>query len=152
MKELFEQLVQKVKVNFIEIVRNAFNANDVVMINCLLNVYNTFQDEERNGADYIFDFKDNDDLVTCFNGGLTAEELAELVAKYNCKKEEDKTTKFLFGYNHETPLLLTHSALKNTIIGLATEIVECMLQYPFCYEKDIYCKILTDHVVECDYY
>ena len=46
----------------------------------------------------------------------------------------------------ESNHLLMHSALKDTIISNATEIVEHMLKHPFCYDQEIYSKILTDHV------
>ena len=65
-----------------------------------------------------------------------------LLGVYNTYQEE--TTKFLCGY--ESNHLLMHSALKDTIISNATEIVEHMLKHPFCYDQEIYSKILTDHV------
>lgn len=150
MKEQFDCLVQKMTIKFRRIVMLAFNGHDVSMIHRLLCVYNTYQEEERGGVDYIFDFQNQEDLVTCIQGGLTAEEIANLVAKYNCGNGENYTTKFLFGCNHETPYLLTYSALKNALLGNSHEIVECMLKYPFCYDNTIYCKILTDHIEECD--
>lgn len=146
MKEQFDCLVQKMTTQFKRIVTLAFNAHDVPMIHRLLCVYNKYQEEERGGVDYIFDFQNTEDLVSCFQGGLTAEELAELVAKYHCGNGENNTTKFLFGCNHETPYLFKYSSLKNTLLGNAHEIVECMLKYPFCYDNIIYCRILTDVV------
>lgn len=157
MKEQFECLAHRMTIQFRRIVTLAFHEHDVPMINRLLGVYNTYQNDERDGVDYIFDFQNKEDLVTCIQGGLTAEELAELVAKFHEGRGDDETatffgdattTKFLFGCNHETPHLLTYSALKNAILGNANEIVECMLKYPFCYDKIIYCKILSEHVVE----
>ena len=65
-----------------------------------------------------------------------------LLGVYNTYQAE--TTKFLCGY--EFNYLLMYSALKDTIISNATEIVEHMLKHPFCYDQDIYGKILTDHV------
>jgi hypothetical protein len=146
MKEQFECLAHRMAIEFIRIVTLDFHKHDVPMINRLLGVYNTYQNDERDGVDYIFDFQNKEDLVTCIQGGLTAEELAELVAIYNCGNGEDYTTTFLFGCNHETPHLLTYSALKNALLGNADEIVECMLKYPFCYDNIIYCRILTDVV------
>ena len=146
MKEQFDCLVQKMTTQFKRIVILAFNENDVPMINRLLCVYNTHQEEERDGVDYIFDFQNKEDLVSCIQGGLTAEELAELVARYNCGNCENYTTRFLFGCNHETPYLFKYSSLKNALLGNAHEIVECMLKYPFCYDNTIYCRILTDVV------
>lgn len=99
MKEQFDCLVQRMTIEFRRLVTFAFHENNIPMINRLLGVYNTYQEE---------------------------------------------TTKFLCGY--ESNHLLMRSALKDTIISNATEIVEHMLKHPFCYDQEIYSKILTDHV------
>ena len=143
MKEQFDCLVQRMTIEFRRLVTFAFHENNIPMINRLVCVYNTYQ-EEREGVGYICDLQNKEDLRTCMEGGLTAEELAELVAKSNDKSGENYTTKFLCGY--ESNHLLMHSALKDTIISNATEIVEHMLKHPFCYDQDIYSKILTYHV------
>ena len=144
MKEQFDCLVQRMTIEFRRLVTFAFHENDIQMINRLVGVYNTYQEEEREGVGYICDLQNKEDLRTCMEGGLTAEEIAELVAKSFDKSDKNYTTKFLCGY--ESNHLLMHSALKDTIISNATEIVEHMLKHPFCYDQDIYSKILTDHV------
>ena len=143
MKEQFECLVQRMTIEFRRLVTFAFHENNIPMINRLVGVYNTYQ-EEREGVGYICDLQNKEDLRTCMEGGLTAEEIAELVAKSFDKSDKNYTTKFLCGY--ESNHLLMHSALKDTIISNATEIVEHMLKHPFCYDQEIYSKILTDHV------
>ena len=144
MKEQFDCLVQRMAIEFRRLVTFAFHENNIPMINRLVGVYNTYQEKEREGVGYICDLQNKEDLVACMEGGLTAEELAELVAKSNDKSGEHYTTKFLCGYefNH----LLMYSALKDAIIVYANEIVEHMLKHPFCYDQEIYSKILTDHV------
>ena len=92
MKEQFDCLVQRMTIEFRRLVTFSFHENNIPMINRLLGVYNTYQEEEREGVGYI------------------------------C------------------------ATLKDTIISNATEIVEHMLKHPFCYDQDIYSKILTDHV------
>ena len=144
MKEQFDCLVQRMTIEFRRLVTFAFHENDIQMINRLVGVYNTYQEEERDGVGYICDLQNKEDLRTCMEGGLTAEEIAELVAKSFDKSDKNYTTKFLCGY--ESNHLLMHSALKDTIISNATEIVEHMLKHPFCYDQEIYSKILTDHV------
>ncbi len=146
MREQFDSLVKEMATSFRSLVAIAFDENDIHTINKLIDVYNTYQEEERDGVDYIFDFQNKEDLCTCIKGGLTAEEIAELVAKFSNKSGENYTTKFLFGCNHESPYLLTHSVLISALALQANEIVDCMLQDPFCYDKDIYYKILTYHV------
>ena len=144
MKEQFDCLVQRMTIEFRRLVTFAFHENNIPMINRLVGVYNTYQEEEREGVGYICDLRNKEDLRTCMESGLTAEEIAELVAKSFDKSDKNYTTKFLCGY--ESNHLLMHSALKDTIISNATEIVEHMLKHPFCYDQDIYSKILTDHV------
>ena len=144
MKEQFDCLVQRMTIEFRRLVTFAFHENNIPMINRLVGVYNTYQEEEREGVGYICDLQNKEDFRTCMEGGLTAEEIAELVAKFFDNDCENYTTKFLCGY--ESNHLLMHSALKDTIISNATEIVEHMLKHPFCYDQYIYSKILTDHV------
>ena len=144
MREQFDSLVKEMATSFRSLVAIAFDENDIHTINKLIDVYNTYQEEERDGVDYIFDFHNKEDLCTCIKGGLTAEELAELVAKFSNKSGKNYTTKFLCGY--ESNHLLMYSALKDAIIVYANEIVEHMLKHPFCYDQEIYSKILTDHV------
>lgn len=146
MREQFDSLVKEMATSFRSLVAIAFDENDIHTINKLIDVYNTYQEEERDGVDYIFDFHNKEDLCTCIKGGLTAEELAELVIMFKNDNSEDYTTNFLFGCNHESPYLLTRSVLITTLALHANEIVDCMLQDPFCYDKDIYYKILTYHV------
>lgn len=146
MREQFDSLVQKMAMEFRSVVAIAFNEQDATMIQRLIDVYNTYQEEERDGVDYIFDFQNKEDLTTCIQGGLTAEELAELVIKFHNDDSENYTPNFLFGCNHVSPYLLTYSVLKSSLSLLANEIVDCMLKDPFCYDKDIYYKILTYHV------
>ena len=146
MREQFDSLVKEMAIEFRRLVAIAFNENDIHTINKLIDVYNTYQEEERDGVDYIFDLQNKEDLCTCIKGGLTAEEIAELVAKSLDNDGENYTTKFLFGCNHVSPYLLTHSVLISSLALHAVEIVDCMLQDPFCYDKDIYYKILTYHV------
>ena len=144
MKEQFDCLVQRMTIEFRRLVTFAFHENNIPMINRLVGVYNTYQEEEREGVGYICDLRNKEDLRTCMESGLTAEEIAELVAKSFDESDKNYTTKFLCCY--ESNHLLMHSALKDTIISNATEIVEHMLKHPFCYDQDIYSKILTDHV------
>lgn len=146
MREQFDSLVQEMAIAFRSLVTIAFHDSDITTINKLIDVYNTYQEEERDCVDYIFDFQNKEDLTTCVQRGLLAEEIAELVAKSIDNNGENYTTKFLFGCNHVFPHLLTHSVLKTTLVLLANEIVDCMLKDPFSYDKDIYYKILTYHV------
>ena len=146
MREQFDSLVQKMAIEFRNLVAIAFDENDIPTIIKLIGVYNTYQEEERDGVDYIFDFQNKEDLCTCIKGGLTAEELAELVIMFQNDNSEDYTPNFLFGCNRESPYLLTRSVLISSLALYANDIVDCMLQDPFCYDKDIYYKILTYHV------
>ena len=135
MREQFDSLVKEMATTFRSLVAIAFDENDIHTITKLIDVYNTYQEEERDGVDYIFDFQNKEDLCTCIKGGLTAEELAELVAKSLDNDGENYTTKFLFGCNHESPYLLTRSVLISSLALYANEIVDVCYKTHFAMTK-----------------
>ena len=94
-----------------------------------LNAYNCYQEEERDGVDYIFDLNNADDLKCCVDGGLTATEIAEMVKNVN---EKYYTPYFFFGVNHPSPKQLKDSKeLTDQLIANAEEVVRKVLAYPF---------------------
>ena len=54
-------------------------ATDTDIFNLVLDVYNKYQENERDGVDYIFDINKKEDLIACIKGGLTARMIQELV-------------------------------------------------------------------------
>ena len=113
------------------IVNTTFEKCNEIVANQLLKAYNTYQENECDGVDYLFDFENKDDLICCIKGGLTATEIANLIATYNSGDNNNYTTLFFFGCNYETPKLITIDEFKNLLLGYASEIVRSGIEFPF---------------------
>lgn len=99
------------------------------LISVVLDAYNRYQEEERDGVDYIFDLNNADDLKSCMEGGLTAYEIAEMVKNIN---EKDYTPYFFFGVNHKSPKQLKEfKELTDQLIANVEEVVRKAFAYPF---------------------
>ena len=83
-------------------------ATDSDIFNLVLDVYNEYQESERDGADYIFDLNKKEDLIVCIKGGLTARMVQELVNKL----DDGFTQYFYFGYNYPTSISIKFIDLK----------------------------------------
>lgn len=71
-----------------------------------LNAYNRYQEDERDGVDYIFDITNKEDLIDMIDGGLNAVEIHDMVNRGQ--------RFFLFGCNYEFPKALNnHNVLEN---------------------------------------
>lgn len=94
------------------------------VLNILIEAYNNWQEGVHFGTDYLFNLNDNDDLITCLQGGLTAKEIA---AMQNDRKSFGLSQYFFFGENHPTPQQLNVYALTHQILGDIEEIVRYTL-------------------------
>lgn len=92
----------------------------------LINAYNHWQGEEHNKADYLFNLNDKNDLITCIQGGLTAEDIA-LLQYY--RKHFGLTKYFLFGENYPKPQELDVDSITDIMVVNITEIVNYTLAY-----------------------
>lgn len=105
-----------------------FNEDNKEAIMVFLNAYNEWQENERDGVDYIFDINNQEDLECVVKGGMTAYEIAMIWAKPNYASHGF----FFFGCNYPTPKMLTDAeSLKNTLLGHVYEVVEFVLTYPY---------------------
>ena len=124
MKETFNNLVAVIAE---ETKRNLPTNESLVYVT--LDAYNCYQKEERDGVDYIFDLNNADDLKSCVEGGLTANEIAEMVKNIN---EKAYTPYFFFGVNHESPKQLKEfKELTDQLIANVEEVTRKALAYPF---------------------
>lgn len=112
-----EKRIEPINEIFKTLVNTTIDNYDKVVVNHLLNAYNAYQENERNGVDYLFDFENQDDLICCIQGGLTATEIANLIATYNSGDNNNYTTLFFFGCNYKTPKLITIDEFKNILLG-----------------------------------
>lgn len=102
-------------------------ATDTDIFNLVLDVYNKYQENERDGVDYIFDINNKEDLIACIKGGLTARMIQELVDNL----DDDFTQYFYFGCNYPTPIPIKFEDLKTNLSNYLDEIVDYIIAYPF---------------------
>jgi len=93
MVENFNSIVEIIKRRIAHDLRNGNGALDMV-----LNAYNRFQEDERDGVDYIFDITKQNDLQYMVERGLTVTEIALACNKI---QNEGITSYFHFGCNYE---------------------------------------------------
>ena len=120
-------------------------ATDTDIFNLVLDVYNEYQESERDGADYIFDLNKKEDLIVCIKGGLTARMVPELVNKL----DDGFTQYFYFGYNHPTPIPIKFKNLKLNLYKYLDELVDYIIAYPFdsaC--RKLYTILITNLIIE----
>ena len=102
-------------------------ATDTDVFNLVLDVYNEYQESERDGVDYIFDLNKKEDLIVCIKGGLTARMVQKLVNKL----DKHYTQYFYFGCNYPTPISIKFKDLKTNLYNYLDEIVDYIIAYPF---------------------
>lgn len=120
-------------------------AADSDIFNLVLDVYNEYQESERDGADYIFDLNKKEDLIVCIKGGLTARMVQELVNKL----DNGFTQYFYFGCNHPTPISILFEDLKLNLYSYLDELVDYIIAYPFdgaC--RKLYTILITNLIIE----
>lgn len=112
-------------------------ANDNELLNELLAAYNTYQEQERDSVDYIFNVNNPQDIICCVKGGLSRNELQNLLNECS----EKNCDLFLFGVNHPTAELMTN--VRSQIKGHALEIATFIMYNPQCYQK-LYDRYVAD--------
>ena len=97
-----------------------FDENNAKGIELVLNAYNRYQEDERDGVDYLFNINDNGDLKCCIEGGLTASEIARLYDETT----QGATPLFLFGVNYERPKhIMKWEEAKKILLGVIDDVV-----------------------------
>lgn len=120
-------------------------ATDTDVFNLVLDVYNEYQESERDGADYIFDINKKEDLIACIKGGLTARMIQKLVDKL----DNGFTQYFYFGYNYPNPISIKFKDLKINLYNYLDELVDYIMAYPFegaC--RKLYTILITNLIIE----
>ena len=124
-----------------------FNGNSLVAMkfngkrkSCLLKAYNTYQEENRDGVDYLFSLENGHDLAVCFEGGIKIEDVADM---HNHYVNDGATEYFLFGVNYDRPKQITSiEELNTTIEDCLREIIHSALLCPWAY-KDFYNEFIV---------
>jgi hypothetical protein len=99
---------------------------DYEIFNLVFDVYNEYQESERDGVDYIFDLNKKEDLIVCIKGGLTARMVQKLVNKL----DDGFTQYFYFGCNYPTPISIKFKDLKTNLYNYLDELVDYIIAYP----------------------
>lgn len=86
-----------------------------------LNAYNRYQEDERDGVDYIFDITNKEDLIAMIDGGLTAVEIHDMVNRGQ--------RFFLFGCNYAYPTALNNHNVLENIYNTADDITRHAFVY-----------------------
>lgn len=128
------------KKNIVVAIRNKME-HDKMVLNDVLMAYNRYQEDEREGVDYIFDLTNEDDLITCIKGGLRADDIAHL---WN----ETDSRYIFYGVNHAYPAPLTSDEIFLQLDAHLDDIVTCMVAYPFVEEyKNLYVPFVTNKII-----
>lgn len=69
--------------------------NDLFIM--MLNAYNTWQEDENDGVDYIFDIDNKEDTICCLQGGMN---VSDIVRIYNEMTDNKHSGYFNFGQNY----------------------------------------------------
>lgn len=136
MKKQFEVIKKMINYQIITSLNN-----DDFLLNKVLKAYNCWNEDERDGVDYIFDIHKKEDLVACVNGGLTAKDIVYLY--------DNSTRFFLFGCNHTTPQALSHNDLINILYDNLDKVIDNIIAYPYIESyREIYTMFITDNLIK----
>ena len=98
-----------------------------VLITDILDAYNNFQNERRFGVDYIFNLRNNEDIICILQTGLSVQRIYDLI---NSARFESSPF-FFYGENHSELKLLTRKQFISQMEGHFYEIVMNVLENPF---------------------
>ena len=118
LEALHETIVRSIELDL----NNPLKKDELQLV---LAAYNRYQEDEHDGDNYIFNIDDVDDLKCCVDGGLTANEIYQMV-KLNCKH-------FTFGrctmFDRATYKIITDIDLHVLLWGYLEDVVWCALKY-----------------------
>jgi hypothetical protein len=115
-------------------IKNAV-ANDLMsmkeegaLLKLMLNAYNTYQEDERDGVDYVFDLTNQDDLKCVVDGGMTAKEIGELYMG----SQVNHSQYFLCGCNYSKVVPIANwEMLRGIVMGFLDEVIEKVVTFPY---------------------
>ena len=145
MKNVINKLVEEIKSNIARDLKSYPYIN-WELLKLVLNAYNTYQEEERDGVDYIFDINKQEDLKCCIEGGMTAKEVAWLYEQ----SQVNTTPFFYFGVNYQQPKpIANYKALVTNLINWLDDILPCVLAYPYLLKsyEELYRVCVTDYMI-----
>lgn len=120
--------------------------NDVDIWRMMLDVYNRYQADERDGVDYVFDLNKQEDLIALVKSGMTYSDIC-YVKSHNVP--QTNSVFIHFGCNYPKPFNLTVDVITNNIIGLLNELIDNIVAYPWVAEyRKVYTFFITNKIIE----
>ena len=145
MENVLKSLVSEIKSNIAHDLKQ-YPFSNGELLKLVLDAYNTYQEEERDGVDYIFDINKPEDLKCCIEGGMTAKEVAWLYEQ----SQVNTTPFFYFGVNYQHPKpIMNYNALMSNLVAWLDNVLPCVLAYPYLlksYEK-LYKVCVTNYMI-----
>lgn len=112
----------------------------------LLKAYNRYQEDERDGVDYIFNINNQDDLISCIQGGLTAKDIVNFHNKVQSWTKP--TPHFLFGCNHKEMAPMGSDNIVDAIVAVLDELIDNIIAYPWVEEyRAVYTYYITNEII-----
>lgn len=142
MKENIKQFVQAIQDSWYI---NIDKAKFLSELKPLINAYNTYQENERDGVDYIFDLFDQEDLATCVEGGLTANSISSMV--FNFENSALHSQYFKFGCNYIEAIQLSEDDICSILKTWSYEVIANMITHPHTYDCNFYIKLIGSKVM-----
>lgn len=145
MENILNKLVTEIKNNIVHDL-NRYPYHKCDLLKLVLDAYNTYQEEERDGVDYIFDINKPEDLKRCIEGGMTAKEVAWLYEQ----SQVNTTPLFYFGVNYSKPKpIVNYNALMLILINWLDNVLPCVLAYPYLLKsyEELYKVCVTDYMI-----
>ena len=144
METIIKKLAESIESDLINDMNHEISGDDTTIL--VLNAYNRYQEDERDGVDYIFNIRKREDLKCCIDGGMTAHEIACL--NEACTRTAKSTPFFMFGQNHkQAEVISTWEQLKRVLGVSLHEVVLHTLADPYVDGyKELYKHCLTDYM------
>lgn len=144
METIIKKLAESIESNLIHDMNHEISGDDTAIL--VLNAYNRYQEDERDGVDYIFDIRKGEDLKCCIDGGMTAHDIACI--NEECNRTAKSTPYFMFGQNHKSAVVIpTFAVLKKELEASLHEVILHTLADPYVDGyKELYKHCLTDYM------
>lgn len=146
MKTIIKNLAESIESNLINDMYRELGGDDTAVL--VLNAYNRYQEDERDGVDYIFDIRNGEDLKCCIDGGMTAHDIACIDEE--CNRTAKSTPYFMFGQNHKSAVVIpTFAVLKKELEASLHEVILHILADPHVDGyKELYNYCVTDYMLD----
>lgn len=142
MKRVIEILEENV---LSQICRDIMSGNSDDVKRILLESYNRYQEDERDGVDYIFNGLNPEDIsFLAYDRKMSVEHLADVT--FN-SLFGDKPY-FFYGCNHPEPKFLSELEFHTQIVSYVSEYLPYVLAYPHIYDE-FYKRFVTPCLIDC---